>query len=67
LRSRTGSRRHIGYVCADTEVITLAHLVRDDAAKAALHPVVLAASWVTAGFFADVAARWIRVGCLLPR
>jgi hypothetical protein len=53
-------------MCADAEVITLAYLVRDDAAKAALHPGVLAASWVAAEFWADVAACWIHAECLFP-
>jgi anti-sigma B factor antagonist len=65
--SYIGTRCRTGYVCADAEVIRLAHLVRDPAAEAKLHPVVLAASWIVAGFSADTAAGWIRAGCLLPR
>ncbi len=65
--SGTHSRRGIGYVCGDAELIELAHLVRDDAAEAGVHPVVLAAQWVTAGFSADAAAGWIRQGVRSPQ
>lgn len=50
--SRTNTRHRIGYVCADAELITLAELVRDQAVQTDLHPVLLAASWITAGFSA---------------
>jgi anti-sigma B factor antagonist len=63
----TDTRHRIGYVCADAEVITLADLVRDVAAEAPCHPVMLAASWIAAGFSADAAAGWIRAGCLFPK
>jgi anti-sigma B factor antagonist len=61
-----GGRQRIGYASADADVITLAHLVRDDAAQAGLHPMTLAA-WVAAGYSTSVAAGWIRAGCLFPR
>lgn len=64
--SPTGSRHRIGYVCAEAELIKLAHLVRNDAAQAGLHPVMLAA-WIAAGYSTTVAAGWIRAGCLFPR
>lgn len=54
LRTNTGHR--IGYVCADPELITLAHLVRDQAAKIPVHPVLLASSWIAAGFSTQTAA-----------
>jgi hypothetical protein len=63
----TRSRRGIGYVCGDAELIKLAKLVRDDAAEAGVHPVVLAAHWVAAGFSADAAAGWIRGGVRSPQ
>jgi hypothetical protein len=63
----TGSRRGIGYATADAELITLAHLVPNEATQAGLHPVMLAARWVTAGFSADTAARWIRQGAHCPQ
>ena len=59
-------RHRIGYVCADPEVIKLAHLVRDDAPKAERHPVALATQWIAAGFSANVAAGWIRQGIHSP-
>lgn len=61
------SRRGIGYVCGDAELIKLAHVVRDGAARAGVHPVVLAARWVAAGFSADAAAGWILAGARSPR
>ncbi len=63
----TYSRCGIGYVCEDAELITLAHLVADDAAKAGVHPVVLAERWVVAGFSAEEAAGWIRQGVQSPQ
>ncbi len=62
----TGSRRGVGYVAGNAALITLARLVQDDAIKVGLHPVMLAAQWVAAGFSADAAARWIRQGVHLP-
>ena len=59
-------RHRIGYVCADAEVIKLAHLVRDDAIKAEMHPVALASQWIAAGFSANAAAGWIRQGIHSP-
>ncbi|MGH3864847.1 MAG: hypothetical protein ACRDQ4_01695 [Pseudonocardiaceae bacterium] len=63
----THSRHRIGYVCGDAELITLAHLVAEDATKAGVHPVLLAARWVAAGFPADAAAGWIRQGVQSPQ
>jgi hypothetical protein len=62
----THSRHRIGYVCRNAEVIKLAHLVAAHATEAGMHPVVLAAQWVTAGFTADAAAAWIRQGIQSP-
>jgi hypothetical protein len=64
---RTHSRRGVGYVCPDAELITLARLVADDAAEAEVHPVLLAAQWVAAGFSAEAAAGWIRQGIQSPQ
>ena len=63
----TRSRYGIGYVCRDAELIKLAHAVRDDATEAGVHPVVLAAQWVAAGFSVEAAARWIREGIHSPQ
>lgn len=62
----THSRQGIGYVCTDAELIKLAHRVRNDIASVGMHPVVLAALWVRAGFSADAAAGWIRGGIRSP-
>jgi hypothetical protein len=63
----THSRRGIGYTCGDAELITLAHLVADHVAAPEVHPVVLAAQWVAAGFSADEADGWIRQGVHSPQ
>jgi hypothetical protein len=60
-------RHRIGYVCTNTELIKLAHLVRDDATKAEMHPVALATQWIAAGFSANAAAGWIRQGIHTPQ
>ncbi|MGH3915068.1 MAG: hypothetical protein ACRDTC_16925 [Pseudonocardiaceae bacterium] len=62
----THNRYGIGYVCTNAELIKLACLVRGDAAETGMHPLVLAAPWVMAGFTADVAAGWIREGIHSP-
>jgi hypothetical protein len=59
-------RHRIGYVCSNAELIKLAYLVRDDAIKAEMHPVVLATQWIAAGFSANAAAGWIRRGVHSP-
>jgi anti-sigma B factor antagonist len=61
----TGSRYRIGYMSTDAALIRLAHLLRDDAALAGVHPVILAA-WHAAGFSRSAATGWIQAGCLLP-
>jgi len=62
----SGSRHRIGYVSAEAELATLAHQVREEAAQAGVHPVMLAA-WQTAGFSTAAASGWIRAGCLFPK
>jgi hypothetical protein len=62
----THNRHGIGYVCTNAELVRLAQVVRDDAAATTVHPVVLAARWITAGFSADAAAGWIRAGVRSP-
>ena len=44
----TRNRHRIGYACANAELIKLAHLVRDHATKAGIHPVTLATQWIAA-------------------
>ncbi|MDQ3906311.1 MAG: STAS domain-containing protein [Actinomycetota bacterium] len=63
--SATRGRHRIGYVCADAEVVVMAHVIRDDAALVGLHPMMLA-TWITAGYSLTTATGWIRAGCLFP-
>jgi hypothetical protein len=63
----TNSRRGIGYAARNPELITLAHLIQVEAIPIGLHPVMLAAQWIAAGFSADAAARWIRQGIHSPQ
>jgi hypothetical protein len=46
----THSRYSIGYVCADAQVIALAHRLHEVAATAGIHPVTLAARRIAAEF-----------------
>lgn len=63
----THSRQGIGYVSADAELIKLAYQVWDGTTATTVHPVVLAARWIAAGFSADAAARWIHKGIRSPQ
>jgi hypothetical protein len=63
----TQNRRRIGYVCTNAELIKLAHLIRDEAIRAEIHPVALATQWIAAGFSANAAAGWIRQGVHSPQ
>jgi hypothetical protein len=51
------SRHGIGYVCADAELITLAHRIRDEAVESGVHPVVLAAQRIATGYIAGAGSR----------
>ena len=64
--SHPNTRHRIGYVCANFELITLAHLVRDKAADTPLHPMLVASLWIATGFSTQTAAGWIQAGCLIP-
>ncbi len=46
----THSRYSIGYVCADAQVISLAHRLQEIAATAGIHPLTLAARRIAAEF-----------------
>lgn len=67
---RTRSRRLIGYVTRDPEVMRLALILAeavDDAADVGCdHPMVLAARWIQAGYPVDAAIRWITAGVTWP-
>jgi hypothetical protein len=57
--SRARSRRLIGYVARDPEVIALALMLADAVDDGGDHPMVLAARWIQAGYSADTAASWV--------
>lgn len=56
---RSRSRRLIGYVTRDPEVMRLATMLPDMAHAERDHPMVVAARWVQRGHSAGAAARWI--------
>lgn len=66
LSPRTRSRRLIGYVTRDPEVLRLALMLADVGTAAPNmgcdHPMVMAARWVQAGYTADAAVRWVTAG-----
>lgn len=67
---RARSRRLIGYVTRDPEVIALALTLADaldgGVGRGPDHPMVLAARWIQAGYSADTAASWITAGITWP-
>lgn len=64
---RTRSRRLIGYVTRDPEVIRLALMVTGAVDAGRDHPMVVAARWIQAGYSAEAATRWITVGVNWPK
>lgn len=56
---RSRSRRLIGYVTRNPEVMRLAMMLRDVVGAERDHPMVVAARWIQAGYSAETAARWI--------
>ncbi|MGH3601426.1 MAG: hypothetical protein ACRDQH_14325, partial [Pseudonocardiaceae bacterium] len=64
---RTRSRRLIGYVTRDPEVMRLALLLADVVESGWDHPMVVAARWVQAGHSADAAMPWITAGMNWPK
>jgi hypothetical protein len=64
---RTRSRRLIGYVTRDPEVMRLALLLADVVEPGWDHPMVVAARWVQAGHSADAAMPWITAGMNWPQ
>lgn len=59
---RIRSRRLIGYVTRDPELMRLAKMLTDVAHAEREHPMVVAARWVRRGYSADAAARRITAG-----
>jgi hypothetical protein len=64
---RTRSRRLIGYVTRDPEVMRLALLLADVIDPGWDHPMVVAARWVQAGHSAEAAMPWITAGVNWPK
>jgi hypothetical protein len=72
---RTRSRRLIGYVTRDPQVMRLAlmladtvdHTGHDSGDTGCEHPMLLAARWIQAGYSAEAAIRWITAGVRWPK
>jgi hypothetical protein len=64
---QTRSRRLIGYVTRDAEVLRLALMIANVVDGGRDHPMVLAARWIQAGYTADAAARWVTAGVNWPK
>jgi len=64
---RSRSRRPIGYVTRNPEVLRLAVMLHDVVDASRDHPMLVAARWIQAGYSADMAARWIIGGVIWPR
>jgi hypothetical protein len=64
---RTRSRRLIGYVTRDQEVMRLALLLADVVEPGWDHPMVVAARWIQAGHSAEAAMPWITAGVNWPQ
>ena len=63
---RTPGRHSIGYVSPNPELIALAHLLHNQPTPHDTHPVLLATSWITAGFTPAQAASCIHAGTPPP-
>ncbi len=63
---RTRSRRLIGYVTRDPEVMRLALMLVDLVDEGLAHPMVLAAQWIEGGYSPDAAAGWVTAGVVWP-
>jgi hypothetical protein len=64
---RTRSRRVIGYVTRDREVMRLARTLAEVLDPGRDHPMILAARWVQAGYSAEAATPWITAGVNWPK
>lgn len=70
-RTRSRSRRLIGYVTRSPEVMRLALTLTDlidepPDPRETPHPLLLAAQWIDAGYSADAAAGWATAGITSP-
>ncbi|MDQ2788865.1 MAG: hypothetical protein DLM60_07870 [Pseudonocardiales bacterium] len=64
---QTRSRRLIGYVTRNGEVMRLALLLADVVDQGWDHPMVVAARWIQAGHTAEAAMPWVTAGENLPK
>lgn len=63
---RSRSRRLIGYVTRDPEVMRLALILAGALEPDSDHPMALASRWVQAGYSPGEAARWVNAGVIAP-
>lgn len=63
---RTRIRRLIGYVTPEPEVARLARMLADLIDEGLMHPMLLAAQWIEAGYSPDAAAGWVTAGVVWP-
>ena len=63
----TRSRRLVGYVTRNAEVMRLASMLTDMVDADRDHPMVVAARWVQAGYSPNMAIRWITAGVYWPK
>ncbi|MGB8961112.1 MAG: hypothetical protein WCC38_04025 [Pseudonocardiaceae bacterium] len=64
---RTRSRRLIGYVTRDREVMRLARTLAEVLDVRREHPMVVAARWIQAGYTVEAATPWITAGVNWPK
>ena len=63
---RTRSRRLMGYVTRDPEVMKLALMLTKVLDTECDHAMIIAARWVQGGYAADAALRWVTAGVTVP-
>jgi hypothetical protein len=63
---RSRSRRKLGFVSRDAELILLAETIRAEPTEHLEHPLALAERWIAAGFPTLAALNWVRAGVLAP-
>ncbi|MGH3823661.1 MAG: hypothetical protein ACRDRA_12670 [Pseudonocardiaceae bacterium] len=64
---RTRSRRLIGYVTRDPELIQLAVMLATVLDAECDHAMIVASRWMQGGYTADAALRWVTAGVTAPR
>jgi hypothetical protein len=65
--NQPSQRRVIGPVTRDAEAMRLARTIAEEIGANPIHPLVLAAQWIGAGFSADAATGWVRGGVVWPQ